>query len=414
MTRTTILFLRGIFRALLITALGTGGVMGLVSVADQGVAAATLSHATVATSPVPKGFRATSISWTSAEQGWVLGTAPCVSKASGPPPPPGCTYVVGTSNGGKAWDLLSSLRQPLARIGQTTGGVTEIRFATLEVGWVFGPNLLRTVNGGESWSRLAIPGAGKQVVALAASAGETYAMVSPCPWGSFGSCTQKPYTLWRTPTSTGPTWTNIPLAFTPPKGMQDVSASVALFGKTVYAMRTIGNAEGTVVQDKLYASTDGVHFSTRPDPCDTAETISLTQVVATSAADVALLCEGEPELGSSPKVVYWSTDTGKVDTSAGMGPLGGISAQLAASPTGNLAVSSASGASFIDVNDTHKTTWTRVVTEDDGGLGWNDIVYVDAEEAWIVHAPAVDAYPQAPGQVFVTRNGGKNWTAVSW
>ena len=71
------------------------------------------------------------------------------------------------------------------------------------------------------------------------------------------------------------------------------------------------------------------------------------------------------------------------------------------------------GASWIYINDTHKTTWSTAAELGDGGLGWNDIVYVTNKEAWIVRAPADDIYRLAPAQIFVTNDGGGHWTVAT-
>lgn len=366
-------------------------------------------------SAVPSGFRASSITWISATRGWVLGNAPCAGVASAGsvlPRSAQCTSVIATTNGGGTWSLRGSLKAPIVTIGQSgEQGVSEIRFATAEVGWVFGPDLYRTTNGGRSWTLLSIPGGLPQVSDLAANSTTVYALVSPCKWASSGPCDARSYTFWRTKL-TGSAWTRIPLALGPPKGMDDWDSDVALYGKTVYVLRAVATPEWTAIQDRLYVSTDGIHFSARRDPCDTAELVGLLQAVPTSGTDVTLLCEGFPSVGSSAKDVYRSKNTGKTDTFAGA-PLGsGIGAELAASTAGYLAVSAFSGASFIYINDRLKTVWTQALEKEDGGLGWDDIVYVSAKEAWIVYAPAEDIDPGAPGQLFVTRDGGRAWSLV--
>jgi hypothetical protein len=52
----------------------------------------------------------------------------------------------------------------------------------------------------------------------------------------------------------------------------------------------------------------------------------------------------------------------------------GIQAELAESPSGNLAVATWSIGSFIDINDSKGgTTWHQVIGSGDGGAGFNDI-----------------------------------------
>src|SRR5262245_57701463 len=46
--------------------------------------------------PVPVSFKANSVTWVSAQRGWVLGAARCGKN---------CSDVIGTSNSGKKWQL---------------------------------------------------------------------------------------------------------------------------------------------------------------------------------------------------------------------------------------------------------------------------------------------------------------------
>ena len=157
--------------------------------------------------------------------------------------------------------------------------------------------------------------------------------------------------------------------------------------------------------DKFYVSTDGGdHFSARPVPCDKTPAVQLIQVVPTSSTDVALLCVGNPGFSKAEKLVYRSTDSGRTDTYAGtIGPYG-VLADLAVSPTGNMAVASSSDGSFIYINDGHKTTWSMPVGFSDGGARWNDIVYATGKEAWVVYAPP-DFFGDI-GKLYVTHDGG--------
>ena len=344
--------------------------------------------------PVPSAFMANSVTWVSAQRGWVLGAAPCGTST--------CSDVIGTSNGGKTWHLTGTVKAPLASIGKGTHGVTEVRFATPAVGWVFGVGqfLFRTSDGGKSWVRTPVPGGAKQVLGLAASATQTYVITSDCTLGK--ALCPKPLGFWRIATGSGGTWTRIPLNL--PK---NAAADVAVLGKAVYVVDSqleFGRP------DKLYASTDGVHFAARPAPCSHAQDIALMQAVPMPAGHVALLCDGDPGFSKAVKTVYVSANTGKTDTFAGRMGLFGIQAQLAASPTGTLAAASWSDGSFIYINDTHKTDWIRVEGIGDGGAGWNDISYVSNTQAWAVYGPADFS---GIGQLWVTRDSGHHWAAVT-
>ena len=177
-------------------------------------------------------------------------------------------------------------------------------------------------------------------------------------------------------------------------------------GRTVYV-----TAEGAAnVGGRLYASADGRHFSARPSPCDAARDLTLIQVVPTSATDVAFLCDGDAGFSQAVKTVYRSADTGRTDTFAGRTGLLGIAAELAASPSGNLAVASCSDGSFLYINDGHGEAWTMVIGRGDGGAGWNDLTYVTRSQAWVVYGPAAGA--TGVGRVYVTRDAGRHWTAA--
>ena len=180
------------------------------------------------------------------------------------------------------------------------------------------------------------------------------------------------------------------------------SADVAALGRSVYVID--GLVDGGT--DRLYASTDGLHFSSRPVPCNNRKSIGLIQAVPTSGDGVAMLCEDPIGFGQAFKKVYRSSDTGQTYRSAGVLGMDGIQSQLAASASGNLAVATYASGSFIYINDSKKT-WTMPVGIGDGGAGWNDIVYTTNKTAWVVYAPA--GFFHGVGQLYVTHDAGMTW-----
>jgi photosystem II stability/assembly factor-like uncharacterized protein len=352
--------------------------------------------------PVPRLFRANSITWISPRRGWVLGAASCGAKT--------CTDVIATTDGGATWKLRGTVPAQIPQVGEPGTGVSGIRFATSRVGWSFGPRLYRTGDGGRSWARQPVPGHGRQILALAATATTTYAVVSPCGFGT-GLCRSRgPLSLWRTGTRTGRTWTRVPVALP----INDF-ASVAVHGTTAYVADSQRDVNGR--RDRLYASTDsGRRFSARPVPCDRRPGSALWEAVATSATHVTLLCFGPagPQPGEATKSVYRSADTGKTWTYAGATPVPGATMQtthLAASPSGNLAVTSSSGGSFIYINDSHRRAWSTAVSLGDGGRGWGDIAYVTNRKGWAIYSPA--GFFHGLGKLYLTRDGGRHWHFIT-
>src|SRR5580692_12545384 len=117
-----------------------------------------------AAGPVPAGFQPDSFTFVSANDGWVLGTAPCTHKP--------CTSVVRTTNGGRSW---VGIPAPLLGLSSFEGqpGLDRIRFADTRDGFAYGSQLWVTHNGGARWARVRqVPG---YIGDLEASDGVVYA-----------------------------------------------------------------------------------------------------------------------------------------------------------------------------------------------------------------------------------------------
>jgi photosystem II stability/assembly factor-like uncharacterized protein len=347
--------------------------------------------------PPPGKFIANSTSWTSSSTGWVLGAVSCGKTKV-------CSQVRKTVNGGKTWKIIGTIPAPIPKAGNPGSGITEIRFATTEFGWAFGPDLYRTENGGKTWTKAQIPGSGKQVLDLAVTATQVYTVVSPCAYET-GLCTSKPMTAWRAGLS-AKTWTKMGVNL-----HINVSANVSALGNTVYLVNS--NLDGPNHPSQFYASTDGGKtFTARPVPCTADEEKTLVQAVPYSPTKVGLLCDGNPGFSKAVKAVYLSADNGKTDKSAGIMGLFGIQASLAISPTGKLAVESWSDGSFIYINDNHKAKWYMVIGSGDGGAGFNDITYVSPTDAFVVFGPA-DMF-SGYGQLYATHDAGRHWKLVKF
>jgi hypothetical protein len=352
-----------------------------------------------ASAAAPRHFVAQSITWVSPTRGWLLGQAPCPTGSKT------CTTVLSTTTSGARWARAGTVASPIAHSGGH--GITEIRFAGAKLGWAFGPALFQTRTGGRTWVHEAIPGRGKQVLALAATDAAVYAVVAPCPPGSFGTCTKR-MGLWRAPIGRHArpgNWkriaVNLPANF---------SAVVAAFGTSVYVVDPFGPGLGQA--DRFYGSANGKTFSSRPDPCSKLQDSSLTDVAVISAHKVAMLCVGNPGMSRATKVVFRSSDRARHSTSAGDASAGnqdfGIQAELAVSATGDLIIASASSGDWIYLKS-GRSAWTTALTLADGGLGWNDPVFSSSNTAWVVNGPAGFT---GTGKVYVSHNGGRKWLAA--
>ena len=124
-------------------------------------------------SPVPSGFEPGSVTFVSATTGFVIGIDSTCAAGS-------CVALARTSDAGATW---VSLPAPPAvyvnRFGTsaTAPAVSEVRFADALDGWIYGPSLFATHDGGATWQQLDLGGS---VVALETSGGFVDAVVSPC------------------------------------------------------------------------------------------------------------------------------------------------------------------------------------------------------------------------------------------
>ncbi len=239
-------------------------------------------------------------------------------------------------------------------------------------------------------------------MAFAATPQHAYVVVSRCGW--FEGLCSHPFTFWRSSSLTSDTWDlvlHLPAS---------THADIAALGSTVYVLdSTVENQPGP---DPFYASADGVHFTSRPDPCDTSNFVSLVQAVPVSASAVYLACVGPLGELRGEKQVFRSDDRGATTRAVGALPEEGTTADLAVSTSGALVLASVGEQSYLFADPGRAKNWTTVVNRTDGGLGWNDIVYSSASTAWVVYAPYEESSAQI-GQLWRSPDGGDHWEVAN-
>ena len=131
------------------------------------------SSASPSSASAPVGFEPVSVTFVSADEGWVLGSVPCGSTR--------CAAIERTGDGGRTWASAPAPKTAVVSgIGTDTGatsGIARLRFATPSDGWAFGPDLWATHDGGASWSKVSVPGlpSGSTMVALETAHGSVHA-----------------------------------------------------------------------------------------------------------------------------------------------------------------------------------------------------------------------------------------------
>jgi hypothetical protein len=123
---------------------------------------------------VPTGFRPMSVTFVSADEGWVLGGAPCATGR--------CPVIAHTLDGGRKWTSIPAPNTKIGaaplvdgRVDENATGIAGLRFANALSGWAFGPELWATHDGGATWKRLEVPPL-LRVFALETASGTAHAV----------------------------------------------------------------------------------------------------------------------------------------------------------------------------------------------------------------------------------------------
>jgi photosystem II stability/assembly factor-like uncharacterized protein len=334
--------------------------------------------------PVPKGFAATSVTFVSAQEAFVLGTAPC-SHAP-------CTSIVRTLDRGASWVGLPAPVVPLGTAEGTSGtAVWGIRFADPAHGFVFGNGLYETTDGGEHWA--ATTGPQGSILSLEVVDGQVLALTAPCQAQS--GCGQTG-TLLRRPLSGG-SWQVVTQVSNPRVIATQARVAAVLSGTSV-----------------IVTTNGGLTYTTRATPC-TREGVALATSVAVTGPDgLALLCAGQGAMGSVEKTVYVSADLGATWTKGGPPALGGDPFAIAAATPARLVVAAESGASWLYYSGDSASTWDTAYEAGDGGQGWNDLGFTTTSDGVVVHGPAIQDGNAGgrPGQLLFTSDGGASWHLV--
>jgi photosystem II stability/assembly factor-like uncharacterized protein len=157
------------------------------------------------TKPVPAGgatgppTQLASFSFVSPSLGWALGGAPCGGSL--------CASVLRTSDGGRTWQRVPA---PPAYLGacQKQTCVSQIRFANAQDGYIFGPALFVTTDGGQHWhsepsqSIVALEAAGTNVVRVLSSGAVQSAQPGSTAWQTLPAPNERWAQLVRSDPST--------------------------------------------------------------------------------------------------------------------------------------------------------------------------------------------------------------------
>jgi photosystem II stability/assembly factor-like uncharacterized protein len=342
------------------------------------------------------------LTWVSTSEGWALAAQPCDTGV--------CARLARTTDGGASW---RALPDPPANAGTEflgcLGGpvcVSGVRFANPEVGYLYGPALLITTDGGQSWQ----PQPGSQTEALTVADGNVYRVAfdhTGCPGPCDPSLQEAAIgsTTWHT--------LNAGLAYPGRSG----SAEIVDSGSTLL-VAFYGDRAGPVsAQATLYRSADaGESWHELTDPCagrgDPSKEEDLIDLAGAPGGFFAGLCV--PRTQGSDFVVV-STDGGVSWQTAGATvPVPGPAVLAAASPA-TLALSTFLGGGAGRYS-------TQLLESTDGGRHWATVA-TDTQPliegvqppAWLgFETPQVGHWIGDPHSIWATSDGGRQWTQTAF
>jgi photosystem II stability/assembly factor-like uncharacterized protein len=344
------------------------------------------------------------VSWVSAAAGWALAAQPCAVGT--------CARLARTTDGGRHWRLLPN---PPAAVQDdfipctARACVSQVSFASAAVGYLWGPSLLVTTDGGRTWR--AQPGPLTET--LTTVAGRVYRVAytsDGCP----GPCL--PSLEEARPGSAA--WRTIIRRLAEPD--RSDSAQIAAWGPDLL-VALFGSLAGPVsAHATVYRSTDdGARWQQAADPCsgrgirppDQEE--DLMAVAAAAGGFFAGLClpHGGP---TGDGLVITSADAGAAWRPVATEPRGQRLSLLAAASPGTIAVATGplgGGGVY--------TSWLEVTT--DGGRHWVTAATdtsgfaADGIPAWLGFQTArAGHWIGDPHGIWTTTDGGRRWSRTAF
>lgn len=327
--------------------------------------------------PVPALFAPSSVTFVSLHTGWVLGTAPCGLT--------NCMELLRTRDGGQTW---VALPQPPMPVANDRGIERRVRFANLNDGWIYGPDLWATHDGGATWIQPSVDGIASDtpVTALETDGKVVHAVVEP----STVITSPVARDAWQAapvsiPIGAGP----VPVA---QLVVQGASGWIIENNRTVVGGARLENGKWTVWQP----------------PCiDKAGPAVLT---ASTPTDVVVVChEGVWGNGPPTENVLASSDSGTTFHEIAA-PLTGdwqVDGVASAGPDTIVVAGLANGSRVLEATFDGGHSWTAVHSESGSGA-WTDIGFTGPTQGIAI------AHLEDGGELLMTTDGGHTWTPVDF
>jgi photosystem II stability/assembly factor-like uncharacterized protein len=353
------------------------------------------------------GFHVVGASFLSPDAGWVLGQAGCA----------GCAALLRTADGGRHWSALAPPPAPIgydatnsAQTGMDPKSVTDVSFADARDGFLYGPAMLVTHDGGQSWTRPPLP----PVTSFAQSGGFAYAITEATGTSAATGLGTAPYVLWRAPVATGQ-WSRLRL---PPAAVMPSSwdGGLQIYAEGTAVVLLQGGFQGVEAvpghAGRLWAGVNGTGWQPRAVPCRPPGDGGATALSMARAHPDAWLvdCYDNEQSSQAQQTQHHLYGTAN----------GGLTwvrlADPAATDTTALLADNGAGRAFLALsgitNELRATFdgglhWQTVLSVPDGNFEeWADLAFLTPEDGYVVTA-------SFPENLFRTTDAGRTWQPVS-
>jgi Protein of unknown function (DUF4232) len=331
------------------------------------------------------GFAPAGASFVNVDDGWVLGQDGCAA----------CAAVLQTTDAGETWTSLPRPPVLLGLANESASSVTDVYFANSLIGFLYGPGLESTDNGGQTWTPTLLP----PVVQLSGGTGDVYALT--------GSPNHDVTSLWRR-TVDSAAWQSLPL---PAHG----ALALAVEGDTLVLLQA-GFAAGGPSADpgRLWTSQDdGAQWSARTVPCRPVDGAARLVSIAPGHPDSWLVdCyngeQSSQELETS-QTLYGTATAGQTWVLLGTPARTGYPALLADNGTGTAVITTESGAGdHLLASSDGGLQWSTVFASGGSDGGWADLEFLTPSTGYVVGPTR-----NAPGHLYRTEDGGQTWQILA-
>ena len=350
----------------------------------------TLTPGQPARDPVPSGFQPTSVTFAGTGTGGVVG-AVIGQAVGGKCATRFCTSLAQTPDYGKTWFGLAA---PETGPPPATSGVSQVRFLNLRDGWAFGPGLWQTTSGGWPWHKEST--SGMRVTDLEAAGQRAFAIFASCTGSGTeyaSKCTS--FSLY-TSVAGAQSWTPVAV----PAGFQPMTTSAPSSASLVIA----GGSTGYLLTPSAQVLTGPVAGGSwsvagtapcAPGPAQATGSPANAQLAAGKSLMLACTTGQQTTVYSSPDGKKW-TRLAVVHTAAPATSLGGNS-------TGQFVLGTGQGLYYSGDGGRH---WQPASVQASPAGGFSYVGMTNATQGVALPADA------SLGEIFVTSNGGRNWTAA--